>query len=127
MPNQPRAAAMLTQAILIPVFVLVACTFGLLSAARDGRPGAPDARRDARLVDPFDLLFYVLVAYLIPTRHANLIMVALACVYAVLRIVQAGFDLRRNASAWSSQAGVVARVVLLIMWVVYAVEILAGI
>ena len=118
---------MLTQYILIPVFGLVARTFVMLYWARDARGGAPDARRDALLVDPFDVLFYVLVAYLIPTRHADLIMVALACVYAVLRIVQAGFDLRRNASAWSSQAGVVARVVLLIMWVVYAVEILAGI
>jgi hypothetical protein len=118
---------MLTQAILIPVFVLVACTFGLLYAARDGRPGAPDPRRDALLVDPFDLLFYVLVAYLIPTRHANLIMVVLAWVYAVFRIIQGGLVLRPSASSWSGQAGVVARVILLIMWVVFAVEILAGI
>jgi hypothetical protein len=118
---------MLIQAILIPVFVLVACTFGLLYAARDGRPGAPDARRDALLVDPFDLLFYVLVAYLIPTRHANLIMVLLAWVYAVFRIIQGGFVLRANVSSWSGHAGVVARVILLIMWVVFAVEILAGI
>ena len=118
---------MLIQAILIPVFILVACTFGLLYAARDGRPGAPDARRDALLVDPFDLLFYVLVAYLIPTRHADLIMVVLAWVYAVFRVVQGGVVLRADRAAWSGQAGVVARVVLLIMWVVYAVEILAGI
>jgi hypothetical protein len=30
-------------------------------------------------------------------------------------------------SEWSGHAGVVARVILLIMWVVFAVEILAGI
>lgn len=118
---------MLTQYILIPVFLLVARTFVMLYWARDTHGGAPDARRDALLVDPFDLLFYVLVAYLIPIRHADLIMVALAGIYAVLRIVQAGFDLRGNTTAWSGQAGVVARVVLLIMWVVFAVEILAGI
>ena len=118
---------MLIQYILIPVFVLVARTFVLLYWARDARGGAPDARRDALLVDPFDVLFYVLVAYLIPTRHADLIALLLACIYAVLRIVQAGFDLRGNVSAWSGQVGVVARVVLLIMWVVFAVEILAGI
>jgi hypothetical protein len=117
---------MLIQYILIPVFVLVARTFVLLWFARDARGGAPDARRDALLLDPFDVLFYVLVAYLIPVRHADVIMVALGCVYAVLRIVQAGFDLRGTA-AHSSLAGVVARVVLLIMWVVFAVEILAGI
>jgi hypothetical protein len=115
------------QAILIPVFVLVACTFGLLYAARDGRPGVPDPRRDALLVDPFDLLFYVLIAYLIPVRHADLIMTVLAWIYAVFRIIQGGFVLRGNTSGWSGQAGVVARVVLLIMWVVFAVEILAGI
>jgi hypothetical protein len=118
---------MMIQAILIPVFVLVACTFGLLYAARDGRPGVPDPRRDALLVDPFDLLFYVLIAYLIPVRHADLIMTVLAWIYAVFRIIQGGFVLRGNTSGWSGQAGVVARVVLLIMWVVFAVEILAGI
>jgi len=118
---------MLLQYILIPVFVLVARTFVMLYWARDARGGAADARRDALLVDPFDLLLYVLVAYLIPTRHADLIMVALAFIYAVLRIVQAGFDLRGSTTAWSGQAGVIARVVLLIMWVVFAVEILVGI
>ena len=118
---------MLILPILIPVFVLVACTFGLLYAARDARGGAPDARRDATVVDPFDLLFYVLVAYLIPTRHANLIMVLLAWVYAVFRVIQGGFVLRGNRAGWSGQAGVVARVILLIMWIVFAVEILAGI
>jgi len=118
---------MLTQAILIPVFVLVACTFGLLYAGREARGGAPDARRDALLVDPFDVLFYVLVAYLIPTRHANLIMVLFAWVYAVLRIVHGGLVLRGNTARWSGTVGVVARVVLLIMWVVFAVEILAGV
>ena len=118
---------MLTQAILIPVFVLVACTFVRLYFGRDSRGGAPDASRDALLVDPFDLLFYVLVAFLIPTRHANLIMVLLAWVYAVFRLLARGFLLRGGAAAWTTQAGVVARVVLLIMWVVFAVEILAGI
>ena len=118
---------MLIQYILIPVFVLVARTFVLLWFARDARGGAPDARRDALLLDPFDVLFYVLVAYLIPTRHANLIMVVLAWVYAVFRIIQGGLVLRPSASSWSGQAGVVARVILLIMWVVFAVEILAGI
>jgi hypothetical protein len=118
---------MMIQAILIPVFVLVACTFGLLYTARDGRPGVPDPRRDALLVDPFDLLFYVLIAFLIPVRHADLIMVVLAWLYAVFRVIQGGFVLRGSASSWSGQAGVVARVVLLIMWVVFAVEILAGI
>ena len=116
---------MLIQYILIPVFVLVACTFGLLYAARDGRPGAPDARRDALLVDPFDLLFYVLVAYLIPTRHAGVDMVVLGWIYAAFRIVQAGFDLR-GTTARSGLFGVVARVVLLIMWVVFALEIITG-
>jgi hypothetical protein len=118
---------MLTQAILIPVFILVACTFGLLYAARDGRRGAPDPRRDAVLVDPFELLFYVLVAYLIATRHAGVDMVVLAWIYAVFRVLQGGLGLRDKGKSWSEQAGVVARVVLLIMWVVYAIEILAGI
>jgi hypothetical protein len=115
---------MLIQYILIPVFILVVRTFVLLYAARRGRG---DARRDGLLVDPFDVLLYVLVAYLIPTRHANLIMVALACAYAVLRIVQAGFDLRGSTAAWSGPAGEAARVVLLVMWIWFAAQIFAGI
>ena len=120
---------MLIQYILIPVFVLVARTFVLLWFARDARGGAPDARRDALLLDPFDVLFYVLVAYLIPTRHAGVDMVVLGWIYAIFRIVQAGFDLRGTAApaAPSGLFGVVARVVLLIMWVLFAIEILAGI
>src|SRR5262249_59385030 len=55
-PTPSRAAAMLTQYILIPVFVLVVRTFVLLYAARRR---ASDARRDGLLVDPFDVLFYV--------------------------------------------------------------------
>jgi len=115
---------MLTQYILIPVFVLVVRTFVLLYARRRG---APDARRDGQLVDPFDVLFYVLVAHLIATRHANMIMVVLAFAYAVLRIVQAGFDLRGSARAWSGPAGEAARVVLLIIWIWFAAQIFAGI
>src|ERR1043165_9912008 len=80
---------MLTQYILIPVFVLVARTFVLLWFVRDARGGAPDARRDALLLDPFDVLFYVLVAYLIPVHRADWIMVALGCASAVLRTVRA--------------------------------------
>ena len=118
---------MLIQAILIPVFILVACTFVLLYWGREARGGAPDARRDALIVDPFDLLFYVLVAYLIPTRHANLIMVVLAFIYVVLRVVQGGFVRRDVTAGWGRHAGVVARVVLFVMWIWFAAEILAGI
>ena len=48
-------------------------------------------------------------------------------IYAAFRLVQAGVDLRGTSTAPSGILGVVARVVLLIMWVVFAVEILAGI
>ena len=117
---------MLIQYILIPVFVLVARTFVVLWFARHARGEVTDARHDALLLDPFDVLFYVLVAYLIPTRHAGVDMVVLGWIYAAFRIVQAGFDLR-GTTAPSGLFGVVARVVLLIMWVVFCVEILAGI
>jgi hypothetical protein len=73
------------------------------------------------------VVFYVLVAYLIPTRHADWIMVMLACAYAVLRIIQAGFDLRGGTTTWSGPAGEAARVVLLVMWVWFAAQIFAGI
>jgi hypothetical protein len=119
---QPWGAAMMTQAILIPVFVLVLVAFFMLYQGRDARSGAVDLRG----FDQFDLLFCVLVALLIPTRHADLIMVVLAWAFAILRIVGAGLVARRNTAGWTRQSALVAYIVLFAMWLIYAIEILTG-
>jgi hypothetical protein len=112
---------MLIRWILIPVFVLVACTFIGLYRAR-GHGNAVD--RTAAPPDLLDVLFYVLVAFLIATRHADLIAFVLACVYALLRVVPR-FDTRRNAADRKRTADTVSVIVLFAMWVIFAIEVLA--
>ena len=139
---------MMFEAILIPLFVQVALTFGLLfwmawRRGGDVRGGAVDLHKVA-LREPgwparttqvafaysnqFELpvLFYVLVALLIATKHADLIMVVLAWVFVLTRIMQAGIhvtfnDVRRRGLAFG--AGVL---VLLVMWVIFAIRTLSG-
>jgi hypothetical protein len=136
------------EAILIPLFVQVALTFALLLwmaalRGRDVRSGSVDLRNVA-LREPgwparstqvayaysnqleLPVLFYVLVALLIATKHADLIMVVLAWLFVLTRIVQAGIhvtfnDVRRRGLAFG-----VGVLVLLVMWVIFAIRILSG-
>ena len=139
---------MMFEAILIPLFVQVALTFGLLiwmawRRGSDVRSGAVDLRNVA-LREPgwparttqvayafsnqFDLpvLFYVLVCLLIATHHADLIFVVLAWIFVLARIVQAGIHVTFNDALRRGQAFGVAVVVLLAMWIVFAVRIVSG-
>src|SRR5215471_5014421 len=110
---------MLIRWILIPVFVLVVCTFIGLYRTR-GRGGAFD--RTAAPPDHLDVLFYVLIVLLIATRHADLIALVLACAYALLRVVPR-FDTRSNAAAWKRPADTASIIVVLAMWVIFALEV----
>ena len=139
---------MMFQAILIPVFVQVALTFGLLfwmGALRGG-----DVRRGAVKLDKVGLrepgwptrttqvayafsnqfevpvLFYVLVAFLMIMRHADVIFVVLAWLFVATRIVHAAIHVTSNAVKRRGPAFGIGVIVLLIMWVIFAVEILTG-
>lgn len=112
------------QAVLLPVFVLVGLTFGLLlwtSGARRGAAAGGDAKvRDIEM----PLLFYILIALALPLRHADLFMVLMSWVFVVTRFVHAGIfvtsnDLRQRSLAWF--AGVL---VLFAMWLYFALRIL---
>ncbi|TKW78678.1 MAG: hypothetical protein DI543_09175, partial [Bradyrhizobium icense] len=70
------------------------------------------------------LLFYVIVAIALPLRHMDLVMVMLSWVFVVTRFAHAGIfvtsnDVRTRSLAWF--AGVL---VLLAMWVYFALRIL---
>lgn len=129
---------MMVQAVLLPVFVLVGLTFALLlgtTAARGGgksrdlAQGGSDWRATPLgdcFRDQFELpiLFYVLVALALPLRHADLVIVMLSWVFVVTRFVHAGIlvtsnDVRNRSLAW--YAGVL---VLLAMWLYFALKIL---
>jgi hypothetical protein len=137
---------MTVQMVLLPVFVLVGLTFFLLFGMTVGRGraisgGAVKPRdvtsrqpnwpaRVAQLGDCFSnqfelpVLFYVLIAIALPIRHADLIIVMLSWVFVVTRFAHAGIfvtsnDLRTRSLAWFAGA-----LVLLAMWVYFALKLL---
>jgi hypothetical protein len=139
---------MMFQAILIPVFVQVALTFGLLfwmGALRGG-----DVRRGAVKLDKVGLrepgwptrttqvayafsnqfevpvLFYVLVAFLMIMRHADVIFVALAWLFVITRLIHAAIHVTSNVVLRRGQVYAVSVLILFVMWVIFAVEILTG-
>jgi hypothetical protein len=139
---------MMIEGILIPVFVQVALTFVLgfwaagvrFSAVRGGAVRV----RDVALREPnwpphvlkilyayenqleLPILFYVLVALLIPTRHADLIFVVLAWVFVLLRLVHAYVHVTDNNMARRGPIFIACAVVLAVMWLIFAIRILTG-
>jgi hypothetical protein len=132
--------------VLLPIFVLIGLTFALLLwmafARRDALVGGQTKIRDIVLGQPnwpvratqigncfknqFELpvLFYILIAIALPLRHADFIIVVLSWVFVIARLVHAGIfvtsnDLNRRSLAWF--AGVL---VLLAMWLYFALRIL---
>jgi hypothetical protein len=137
---------MSVQMVLLPVFVQVGLTFALLFWMAGSRGKALSSgetkRRDIALGQSnwpegatqigncfrnqfeLPLLFYALIALALPLRHADLIIVMLSWVFVVTRFVHAGIfvssnELRQRSSAWFAGA-----LVLLAMWVYFALKIL---
>ena len=135
-------------AILLPLFVEVLLSFGLLfwlgvRRRRDLNDGTtrlsqialrePNWSKPARQVEysfsnQFELpvLFYVLTILEIITRHADFIFVVLAWVFVLTRIGQAyvhttGNDVRLRGAIYG-----VGAIVLFVAWVIFAVRILLG-
>jgi hypothetical protein len=134
------------QMVLLPVFVLIGLTFALLlwmvGARRQALVGGETKVRDIALGQPnwpnratqigncyknqfeLPLLFYALIALAMPLRHADLFIVLMSWVFVVMRFAHAGVfvtsnDLGRRSTVWL--AGVL---VLLAMWVYFALKIL---
>jgi hypothetical protein len=137
---------MSVQMVLLPVFVQVGLTLALLLAMASARTrsiaSGETKPRDIALRQPnwparataigncfanqfeVPVLFYVLIALALPLRHADLIIVMLSWVFVVTRFAHAGIfvtsnDVRTRSLAWF--AGVL---VLLAMWVYFALKIL---
>jgi hypothetical protein len=116
---------MTIQMVLLPVFVLVGLTFALLFWT--GRRGAGNGERGIRDIgDEFDLpvLFYVLIALALPLRHADLIIVMLSWVFVVTRFAHAGLLVSSGESRQRSLAWFAGALVLLAMWLYFALKIL---
>src|SRR5690242_8500948 len=137
---------MSVQMVLLPVFVQIGLTFALLLWMADARRRALVAgetkMKDIALRQPnwpqrttqigncfanqfeIPLLFYVLIALALPLRHADLLIVLLSWVFVITRFAHAGIfvssnDVRHRSLAWF--AGVL---VLLVMWIWFALKIL---
>ncbi|NVN88637.1 MAG: MAPEG family protein [Rhodopseudomonas sp.] len=122
---------MSVQMILLPVFVLVTLTLVLLlrshfAQRKQGGSGGSGGAVDDVLFDPQQLavLFYVLIAIALPLRHADLVIVLLSWVFVVTRFVHAGMFVTANGSGNRSMAYLAGALVLLAMWVYFALRIL---
>ena len=132
--------------VLLPVFILIGLTFvlllGMAGARRQTLVSGETKIRDIALGQPnwpvratqiancfsnqfeLPLLFYLLIALALPLRHADLFIVLMSWVFVVTRFVHAGIfvtsnDLGRRSTAWLAGA-----LVLLAMWLYFALKIL---
>jgi hypothetical protein len=138
---------MTVQEILAPLFVLVALTFALLvwmgavrvAAIRRGEVRVRDIAlgqsnwppRAQQVSNCFHnqfqlpMLFYVLTILALFLHKADLLFVVMAWVFVVLRIIHAAIHVTSNHVGRRFQGFAAGAVVLLLMWVVFAVRILA--
>ena len=70
------------------------------------------------------MLFYVVVALALPLRQADLLFVLLSWVFVVTRYVHAGIFVTSNNVKSRSLAFFAGVLVLLAMWIVFALKIL---
>lgn len=137
---------MSVQFVLLPVFVLVGLTFALLlgmagtrgQAIKGGQTSYKNIAlgkanwpvRVAQIGDCFSnqfelpVLFYILIALALPLRHADLFIVLMSWVFVVTRFLHAGIfvtsnNVQQRGLAWFSGA-----LVLLAMWIYFALRIL---
>jgi hypothetical protein len=137
---------MSVQMVLLPVFVLIGLTFFLLIWMAKSRGQAVQGRetslKDIALREPnwpthttqigncfsnqfeIPILFYILIALALPLRHADLFIVLMSWVFVVTRFFHAGIfvtsnNVRQRGLVWFS--GVL---MLLAMWIYFALKIL---
>ena len=136
---------MFVPTVLLPVFVQVGLTFALLIAMVMSRRTALVSRetkiRDIALGQPnwpvratqigncyrnqFELpvLFYALIALALPLRHADLVIVVMSWIFVILRLVHAGVFVTSNDLGRRSTAWILGGLVLLVMWLYFALKI----
>lgn len=112
--------------VLLPVFALVGLSFFLLlwTGRKGGNAPAREARSDIAFVDQLDVLFYVLIAIALPLRRSDLVIVMLSWVFVVTRFAHAGILVTSSEGRNSSPARYASVLVLLAMWVYFALKIL---
>ncbi|MEH6950241.1 MAPEG family protein [Nitrobacter sp. NHB1] len=137
---------MSVQAVLMPVFVLIGLAFALLMgmavartrSLRSGETRFEDialrepnwSMRATQIANCFSnqfevpVLFYVLIALALPLRHADLVIVLLSWVFVITRFVHAGIFVTSNNVPRRGMVWFAGVVVLLAMWIYFALRIL---
>ena len=113
--------------VLLPVFVLVGLAFFLMfwsDRARSNAPARGERRSDIGFADQLDILFYVLIAIAMPMRRTDLVIVMLSWVFVVTRFAHAGILVPSSEGRNRSLAWYAAALVLLAMWVYFALKVL---
>lgn len=134
------------QAVLLPLFVQVALTFGLLfwmgrariasvrrgeTHIRDIALGQPNwSPRVQQISNAYHnqyqvpVLFYVLVGLALFTRKADLLFVVMAWLFVISRLVHAAIHTTSNWVSRRFFAFLFGAAVLLLMWIIFAARIL---
>jgi len=136
------------QAVLLPVFVQVALTFFILfwmgrvrfAAIRSRQVKVRDIalgqrawpERPTQIANTYQnqfetpALFYALVALALITQKADLLFVVMAWLYVATRIVHAFIYTTSNDIRLRFSAFLAGSIVLMLMWLVFAVRVLAS-
>ena len=119
---------MSVQMVLLPVFVQVGLTFFLLlwTGARGNAWARGDARSNNGFAGQFDIpvLFYALIAIALPLRRVDLILVMLSWIFVVTRFADAGILVTSKDGRTRSLASYAGVLVVLAMWVYFALRLL---
>ena len=137
---------MSVQMVLLPVFVQIGLTFALLlwmaGVRRQTLVSGETKIKNIALGQPnwpvratqigncfknqfeIPVLFYVLIALALPVRHADFVIVLLSWVFVITRFVHAGIFVSSNDLGQRSIAWFAGVLVLLAMWVYFALRIL---
>lgn len=136
------------QAVLAPLFVQVALTFVLLFSMAAVRTSAL-RRREVKIADialrqpawperaskvgnafhsqlELPLLFYILVILALAARKADLLFVIMSWLFVITRIVHAAIHTGSNYVPRRFYVFAVGAIILLLMWIIFAVRVLLG-
>ncbi len=139
---------MAIQFVLLPLFVQVALTFGLMFWMAFSRIGAIK-RKETRMADvalgqlnwpprvqqisnsyhsqlQLPVLFYVLTVLAIVTRHADVVFVVMAWLFVFTRLLHAYIHTGSNFVRHRFNAFALGAMILLAMWLIYAFRMLIG-
>lgn len=122
-------------AILLPVFVQVGLIFALALSmifARHGESPRANPERAKLAGDAFSnqfeipVLFFALVPLAILTRKADHLFIIMEWIFVVSRLAHAAIHTTTNRQPARGVAWLLGVVTLLVMWIVFAVRILAA-